>query len=233
MRCRSVLYRGTSADLNRVVALTLGAALVFLIAQFFPIVELDVNGLTSSATLLGAIRVLWHEQMQVVATMVFLFTMLFPAIELGSLLYVSLGLRLGVKVPGFNLVLRAVRTARAWGMTEVLMIGILITVDQDDQSGHRGAASGPVRLWRADHDAGHRRLVRSEGAVERGRRPGAPGLARHPLQEFRARRRAAALPQPAAWWRRLAVRRRHPHCVRCGPPCMGATRTASAAPGRC
>ena len=128
VRCRSVLYRGTSADLNRVVALTLGAALVFLIAQFFPIVELDVNGLTSSATLLGAIRVLWHEQMQVVASMVFLFTMLFPAIELGSLLYVSLGLRLGVKVPGFNLVLRAVRTARAWGMTEVLMIGILITV---------------------------------------------------------------------------------------------------------
>ena len=128
VRCRSVLYRGTSADLNRVVALTLGAALVFLIAQFFPIVELDVNGLTSSATLLGAIRVLWHEQMHVVATMVFLFTMLFPAIELGSLLYVSLGLRLGVKVPGFSLVLRAVQTARAWGMTEVLMIGILITV---------------------------------------------------------------------------------------------------------
>lgn len=128
VRCRSVLYRGTSADLNRVVALTLGAAFVFLIAQFFPIVELDVNGLTSSATLLGAIRVLWHEQMQVVATMVFLFTMLFPAIELGSLLYVSLGLRLGVKVPGFSLVLRAVQTARAWGMTEVLMIGILITV---------------------------------------------------------------------------------------------------------
>ncbi|OBV40042.1 paraquat-inducible protein A [Janthinobacterium psychrotolerans] len=128
VRCRSVLYRGTSADLNRVVALTLGAAFIFLIAQFFPIVELDVNGLTSSATLLGAIRVLWHEQMQVVATMVFLFTMLFPAIELGSLLYVSLGLRLGVKVPGFSLVLRAVQTARAWGMTEVLMIGILITV---------------------------------------------------------------------------------------------------------
>lgn len=133
VRCRSVLYRaapggGTSADLNRVVALTLGAAFVFLIAQFFPIVELDINGLTSSATLLGAIRVLWHEQMHIVATMVFLFTMLFPAIELGSLLYVSLGLRMGVKVPGFSLVLRSVQTARAWGMTEVLMIGILVTV---------------------------------------------------------------------------------------------------------
>lgn len=133
IRCRSVLYRGThargaSAELSKVVALTLGAAFVFLIAQFFPIVELDVNGLTSSATLLGSIRVLWYEQMHIVATMVFLFTILFPAIELGSLLYVALGLRGGVKVPGFNRVLRAVQTAREWGMTEVLMIGILITV---------------------------------------------------------------------------------------------------------
>jgi len=133
IRCRSVLYRGThargaSAELTKVVALTLGAAFVFLIAQFFPIVELDVNGLTSSATLLGSIRVLWSEQMHIVATMVFLFTILFPAIELASLLYVALGLRGGVKVPGFNRVLRAVQTAREWGMTEVLMIGILITV---------------------------------------------------------------------------------------------------------
>ena len=133
IRCRSVLYsgahaRGASAELSKVAALTLGAAFVFLIAQFFPIVELDVNGLTSSATLLGSIRVLWSEQMHIVATMVFLFTILFPAIELGSLLYVALGLRGGVKVPGFNRVLRAVQTAREWGMTEVLMIGILITV---------------------------------------------------------------------------------------------------------
>ncbi|MDN2673827.1 paraquat-inducible protein A [Janthinobacterium sp. SUN026] len=133
IRCRSVLYRGAhargpSAELTKVVALTLGAAFVFLIAQFFPIVELDVNGLTSSATLLGSIRVLWSEQMHIVATMVFLFTILFPAIELGFLLYVALGLRGGVKVPGFNRVLRAVQTAREWGMTEVLMIGILITV---------------------------------------------------------------------------------------------------------
>ncbi|MGK5022180.1 paraquat-inducible protein A [Janthinobacterium sp. LB2P10] len=132
-RCRSVLYRaasgrGASAGLDKVLALTLAAALAFLIAQFFPIVELDVNGLTSSATLLGSIRVLWYEQMQVVASMVFLSTIVFPAVELASLLYVALGLRSGVKVPGFNRVLRAVQIAREWGMTEVLMIGILITV---------------------------------------------------------------------------------------------------------
>jgi len=127
-RCGAILYRGTSSDLARVVALILGAALVFLIAQCSPIVEITYSGIRSSATLMGAIRVLWSEQMRVVATLVFLFTVLFPAVELGALLYVSLGLRAGFKVPGFDLLLRAVRAARRWGMIEVLMIGILVTL---------------------------------------------------------------------------------------------------------
>ncbi|WP_311196928.1 paraquat-inducible protein A [Rugamonas apoptosis] len=128
VRCRSVLYRGIASDANRMAALVLGAALTFLIAQLFPIVKLEVNGLRSSATLLGAIRVLWNENMQVVAAIVFLCTILLPAVELGSLLYVTLSLRAGQQPPGLHRLLRAVRAARHWGMTEVLMIGILITV---------------------------------------------------------------------------------------------------------
>lgn len=128
VRCRSVLYRGVPADLDRMAAITLGAVIVFLIAQFCPIVELEVNGLRTSATLSGAIAVLWQEQMQAVAVSVLLFTIVFPAVELCALLYVTLGLRAGYKPAGFNLLLRAVRKARQWGMTEVLLIGILITI---------------------------------------------------------------------------------------------------------
>ena len=128
VRCRSVLYRGTSAGPERMAAIVLGAVLTFLIAQFCPIVELEVNGLRSSATLYGAIVVLWQEQMQLVAAIVFLSTILFPAVELGALLYVTLGLRAGRVLPGFHRLLRAVSAARHWGMTEVLMIGILITI---------------------------------------------------------------------------------------------------------
>jgi paraquat-inducible protein A len=128
VRCRSVLYRGVGSDANRMAALVLGAAFTFLIAQLSPIVALEVNGQRASATLLGAIHVLWNENMQVVAAIVFLCTMLLPAVELGCLLYVTLSLRAGLQPPGLHRLLRAVRAARHWGMTEVLMIGILITV---------------------------------------------------------------------------------------------------------
>ena len=128
VRCRSVLYRGIYSDVNRMAAITLGAILTFLIAQCCPIVELEVNGYSSGATLLGAIGVLWSEQMQLVAAVVFLFTIVLPAVDLGSLLYVTLCLRAGFKPPGLHRLLRTVHLARQWGMTEVLMIGILITI---------------------------------------------------------------------------------------------------------
>jgi paraquat-inducible protein A len=128
VRCRSVLYRGIHSNANRMAAITMGAVFTFLIAQFFPIVQLEVGGYSTSATLLGAIHVLWTEQMQAVAVVVFLFTILLPAVELASLLYVTLSLRAGRRPPGFDHLLRAVGLARRWGMTEVLMIGILITI---------------------------------------------------------------------------------------------------------
>ena len=128
VRCRSVLYRGIHSDASRMAAITLAALIMFVIAQCCPIVELDVNGNMTRATLLGAITVLWQEHMQLVASAVFLFTILLPAIELLSLLHVTLALSLGHKPKLFNVLLRAVHLARRWGMTEVLMIGILITI---------------------------------------------------------------------------------------------------------
>jgi len=131
-RCRHELYRwhagGPLRRADSLVALSLGALLVYLLAQSFPIVTLEMGGMTSGATLLQAVGVLWNEGMQVIAAMVLSCAIVFPGLELASLLYVAVGLRRGRRVPGFNMVLRVVQGARHWAMTEVLMIGILITV---------------------------------------------------------------------------------------------------------
>ncbi|MTW01788.1 PqiA/YebS family transporter subunit [Duganella ginsengisoli] len=126
VRCRSVLYRGVDPDLNRIAAITMGALIVFLIAQLSPIVRLEMNGNTSTSTLPHAVAIMWGQGMRAVSVCVALFTIVFPAIELVSVLYVVLGLRSGRQPPGMHWLLRGVRKAREWGMTEVLMIGILI-----------------------------------------------------------------------------------------------------------
>jgi len=128
VRCAAVLYRGCGADLNRMAAIIMATVLTFLIAQFCPIVAVEFNGQHTSSTLFGAIEVLWSEQMEAVAAVVFLFTIVYPAVELSALLYVTLSLRGGFRPPGLNTLLRMVAAARRWSMTEVLMLGILVTL---------------------------------------------------------------------------------------------------------
>lgn len=131
-RCRRELYRwhaaGPTAHPNSIVAVTLGAVLVYLIAQCFPIVSLQLEGLGTSVTLLEAIGVLWRERMQVIAVLVFFCAIVFPILDFGALLYIATGLMRGRRVPGFDLVLRIVQNARHWAMIEVFMLGILVTV---------------------------------------------------------------------------------------------------------
>ncbi|MGN6316774.1 paraquat-inducible protein A [Trinickia sp.] len=127
-RCGAMLYRPSSVQLERISALTMAALFTYLIAQGFPIVELDLNGATSQTTLIGALVALWNEQMELVAVAVFCSTILFPLIELTALLYVLMPIRAGFVPPGFNVVLRAIQFVRPWGMIEVLMLGILVTI---------------------------------------------------------------------------------------------------------
>jgi len=131
-QCRKELYRwqaaGPAAAPGTMVAVTLGAVLVYLIAQCFPIVSLQLEGMVTSVTLLHAIAIVWHQHMQVVAALVFFCAIAFPLLDLGTMLYVAVGLARGRRVPGFDLLLRVVQNARHWAMTEVLMMGILVTV---------------------------------------------------------------------------------------------------------
>jgi paraquat-inducible protein A len=127
-RCDAIVHQSSSVPLERICALTLAALFTFLIAQGFPIVELEVNGVTSQTTLIGALSALWSEGMELVALAVFCSTILFPLIELTALLYVLVPIRAGVVPPRFNLVLRAIQFVRPWGMIEVLMLGILVTI---------------------------------------------------------------------------------------------------------
>ncbi|MBV8627250.1 MAG: paraquat-inducible protein A, partial [Paraburkholderia sp.] len=55
-------------------------------------------------------------------------TTLFPLFELLALLYVLVPVRAGYVPPAFNLVLRGIQFVRPWGMIEVFMLGVLITI---------------------------------------------------------------------------------------------------------
>ncbi|WP_321945874.1 PqiA/YebS family transporter subunit [Paraburkholderia sp. J10-1] len=129
-RCAAKLgaLAGVDASLDRICAVTLAALIMFCIAQAFPVIELNANGMTSKATLFGAVSSLWSGNMRSVAATVFCSSILFPLIELIAFLYLLAPLRIGKVPPRFNRVLRVVQLVRPWCMVEVFMLGVLVTI---------------------------------------------------------------------------------------------------------
>lgn len=128
-RCGTTLYRHVglrSAD--RELAIAFAALITFLIANAFPIVELEANGITTRTTLIGAVLNLIDGDRTLIAFMVATVTIAFPFVEMMALIYLLMPLRLGRKPPGFDLILRTIQAVRPWGMIEVFMLGVLITV---------------------------------------------------------------------------------------------------------
>ncbi|GAB3629900.1 paraquat-inducible protein A [Pandoraea terrae] len=128
VRCHSVMYRAPDLRLSRVLALTLGCLIVFAIANAFPIVELDVQGIVTQTTLVGAAYALLHEGMWLVALLVFATTVLFPLGHLLALVHLVWPLARGRLPAGVFPIMRAIEFSRAWSMIEVFMLGVLVSL---------------------------------------------------------------------------------------------------------
>ena len=127
-RCGCVLYKNTRNGLERALACLIGAAILFVVSSTFPIVSLELQGNHTTATLLGTVYALYDQDMALVAGLVFLTTLLMPALEIFAKLYMLVPLHLGFIPPGFASVFRLMRSVRQWGMIDVFIIGILVSL---------------------------------------------------------------------------------------------------------
>ncbi len=127
-RCGGALYRNSGAGLDRAVALTLTALVLLAIANAFPIVALEFQGQQDATTLLGAVDALYRQEKPMIAGLVLVTTVIVPVIELAGMLYLVLPLRLG-RVPRFFApVARLMEALKPWGMVEVFMLGLLVSL---------------------------------------------------------------------------------------------------------
>lgn len=128
VRCGAELYRSHPDSFERTLAFTVAAILLFAIANAFPIVGLKLEGQVIQTTLFNTVRTLYNEDMKSIAALVFVTAMLMPALKLFALTYLFLPLRLGRAAPHFALVFRMMRAVHPWGMVEVFLLGILVSV---------------------------------------------------------------------------------------------------------
>ena len=143
-RCGAELYRSHPDSFERTLTLTLGAGVLFAIANAFPIIGLKLEGQVIQTTLFHTVRTLYDEDMKSVAALVFVTTMLMPALELFAMAYLLLPLKLGRVPQGFALVFRMLQAVRPWGMVEVLMLGVLVSLVK---LAHLAVVVPGIALW--------------------------------------------------------------------------------------
>ncbi len=124
-RCGATLYRCPPTSVDASLALTLAAIVLFVVANTFPIVVLSMNSTLVETTLFRAVRVLYDNGMWPLAGLVFATTLLIPLLDIAAVAYVLLPLKMGHIPRRPDIVLRVLRVITPWGMTEVLILGML------------------------------------------------------------------------------------------------------------
>jgi paraquat-inducible protein A len=127
-RCNAELSRSRPDSVDRALAFTLGAMVLFVVGNAFPMVGLDVNGNLVQTTLLGAARVLYDDGMWPIAGLVLATTFVMPLLQMATMIYLLVPLRFGRVPYRFDAIFRLLQLVRPWGMTEVLILGMLVAL---------------------------------------------------------------------------------------------------------
>lgn len=125
--CNAILLHYPKGGLDRPIALYLAAAILFIFANVFPFLTLDIQGREETTTLLGASMVLYRDGMGELAVVVLITSVLGPALVITSSLYVLVCVRLDRPLPGLRTTLSWISHLEPWGMLDVFMLGVLVS----------------------------------------------------------------------------------------------------------
>ncbi|MEM5310228.1 paraquat-inducible protein A [Paraburkholderia sp. JHI869] len=144
LRCNAELERDLPESLGRALAFSLGALVLYVISNLYPIVGLSVNGNLVRTTLWHSVEILYVDGMWPIAALVFATTILMPGMQVVCLLALLVPLAVNRAPWQAPLLFRVMYTARPWGMTEVLILGLLVALVK---LSHIATVVTGVALW--------------------------------------------------------------------------------------
>ena len=127
-RCGAVIREAKADSVGRSLALTAAALLLFIPANFLPILELSILGQSSAATMVGAVDILFAGGLPLVGLMVLFCSILAPLATMGLLFFVLVSVGLNRASHFLARLFRLYVHLDSWAMLEVYMIGLLISI---------------------------------------------------------------------------------------------------------
>ncbi len=128
VRCHGPLQRPDNAAIETAIAMAVCALVLLILSNSYPLVSLQINGVTRETTLIGAAYGLFAQGDISLATLVFLTTVIAPLLQIIALLYVLIPLWRHRCARGQNVMFRVLTHLRPWSFMEVFMLGALVAL---------------------------------------------------------------------------------------------------------
>ncbi len=127
-RCGKVVAVSKPDSLNRTLALTVAAAIAYIVANLMPLMGLSAAGHTSSTTVIGGIEAMWVQGEKITALLVGFCVVVAPAVQIGFMMAILLAARRFPAPSWAGTLLRWVEFHQPWAMVEVMMLGVLVSL---------------------------------------------------------------------------------------------------------
>lgn len=127
-RCGHVLQRKRKDTVNRTLIVSITGLIFYGPAIFTPILTLDTMGLWQQGTIAEGVTRFYEGGYPLVAVAVLLTSVLLPLAKHLLLFFVSCSLKLGRVNPAVSYSMRLYQHLKEWGMDEVYLIGVMVTL---------------------------------------------------------------------------------------------------------
>lgn len=127
-RCKYKIQTPRPETVHRTLVFSITALLFFFPAHFMILLHLDALGFIDQGTVYNSITALYSQKYFLVALMVLLTAILIPLTKLTLLFLVSLGIAKNLYTRYLSRLFRWYTHIEEWGMTEVYLIGIFVTI---------------------------------------------------------------------------------------------------------
>ncbi|MCK8666469.1 paraquat-inducible protein A [Pseudomonas azerbaijanoccidens] len=127
-RCGGVLQRYNGLTVEQRLALTFTALMLWIFANFYPVMSISLKGLKNSATLWDSVLALSLGPITFIALVAAIAMIIAPIIQLLLLIWVLSFALSNTRSPGFKFCMRWLETLRPWSMLEVCLLGAMVAV---------------------------------------------------------------------------------------------------------
>ncbi len=127
-RCGRRLHKWKTNSIEKTLAISLTGLLLYLPANFMPLLTFDILGMNTSASLFASTLSMFDQGQYIVGTLIVLCGFFLPLLLLALIFSVSLALNRGWRHPWVARALTSIHHLREWAMVDVYLIGVFVTI---------------------------------------------------------------------------------------------------------